>query len=47
MEIVRQSGEPQTNGDIETEVKSPEESPQHVNSDSVSILDISSVQLPL
>jgi AP-1 complex subunit gamma-1 len=40
MEIVRQSGEPQTNGDIESEVKSPEESPQHVNSDSNALLDL-------
>lgn len=36
MEIVRQSGDAHTNGDMESDVRSPDESPQHVaSSDSV------------
>lgn len=36
MEVVRQAGDAHTNGDIESDSKTPEESPQHVNnSDSV------------
>lgn len=36
MEIIRQSGDAHTNGDVDSEEKTPEESPQHVTSDSVS-----------
>ena len=37
MELVRQSAETHTNGDVESEVKTPEDSPQHINNDSVSV----------
>ncbi|EFA09960.1 AP-1 complex subunit gamma-1 isoform X2 [Tribolium castaneum] len=40
MEVVRQTGETHTNGDIENDSKTPEESPQHVNSDSNALLDL-------